>query len=355
MSYQVKNTPVRALQSGMVVGKSILSDSGIVILDENAVLTDTLIQRLIGWGVTAIYIKDVAPTRMETVKRRLSKNEVFVAKHAEIVGALKEAFDKIRYLKEVPVDQLTELAGQCVDSLVDSPVVTSQLLRIRDMDDYTFSHSVNVGVTAGIIAKWVGLKGQPVDNLVLAGLLHDTGKTQIPLEILNKPGRFTRAEMAVMQRHTILGYEILKRTGKMSEAVLLAAQQHHERLDGSGYPEQLDGGAISVYANIVAVADVLDAMTSKRVYQTAVTPFSVLQEFSDSMSGKLSQHICRTFMDNMMLSLLGSNVKLSDGSICEVVFIDKDRMDRPKLLAWDGETIDLRERTDLSIESIVDN
>jgi HD-GYP domain-containing protein (c-di-GMP phosphodiesterase class II) len=343
--------PVKDLQPGMIVGKTILSEAGQVILDENIALNDSLIQLLAAWKITEVHIS--VPPESENVSELFRKNQSIAATHSEIVETIKTAFEKIRYLREVPIEQLKELAGRCIDSLLSTSCVLYQLVTIRDTDDYTFMHSVNVGVTAGVIGKWMNLSGAPLHDLVLAGLLHDVGKTQIPLPILNKPGKLTPAEMYVMKKHAPLGYELLNEKCQLPETVLSGVLQHHERMDGSGYPENLAADSIGMIARIIAVADTLDAMTSNRVYRAAVTPFSVIHEFSSLMFNKLAPEVITVFLENINASLLGSIVRLSDGSTAKVIYIDKDHLDRPTVQTPDGQYIALGKKRDLQICEIL--
>lgn len=331
----------------MTVGKTILSDSGQVILDKNMVLNDSLIQLLATWEIQDIDI--FAQAAPENISELFMGHQSMAATHGEIVATIKGAFEKIRYLREVPIEQLKDLASRCIDSLLSTSCVVYQLATIRDTDDYTFMHSVNVGVTAGVIGKWLEMSGPALHDLVLSGLLHDVGKTQIPLPILNKPGKLTPSEMQIMKKHAALGFDLLSDNCQLPKAVLHGVLQHHERMDGSGYPGNLNADSIGTIARIIAVADTLDAMTSNRVYRSAVTPFSVIHEFSSLMFDKLAPEVITVFLENINASLLGSIVRLSDGSTARVIYINKARLDRPTVQTADGEYIALVNKKELHI------
>ena len=211
-----------------------------------------------------------------------------------------------------------------------------------------------MGVISGVIGKWVGLTDDVLQELVLTGLMHDVGKTQIPDSILNKPGKLSDAEMEIMKIHAAHGYRLLKKTCQVPEAVMLGVLHHHERIDGSRYPQKLTGDQLSLNAKIMAVADVHDAMTSNRVYHRGVSPFSVIAEFSSAMFDKLAPEICSVFLNNFKDSLVGSIVRLSDFSAGKVIFIDRQRLDRPIIQTLDGQNyINLMERPDLHIVGVV--
>jgi putative nucleotidyltransferase with HDIG domain len=353
VNYRIVNYPITELSPGMIVGETIVSDTGKVMLDENAVLNETLIRLLLLWGLETVPIKETGPSRLKFLNNATAENQMFVATHREIAEAVKDAFDKIRYLREVPIKQFADLANRCYSSLVSSPGVMNHLMTIYETDDYTFRHSVNVSIIAGVIGKWLGIREELLQDLVLAGLLHDIGKTQIPLSILNKPGRLTASEMDVMKLHTTKGVELLGATSQMPDSVTSAIAQHHERMDGTGYPGRLHGDKISLPAKVIAIADIYDAMTSNRVYRAAVTPFAVVAEFSKDMFAKLAPEICTVFLNHLTQSLIGCTVRLSDESSAKVVYVNKHHLDRPTLQSLDGTFLNLAERNDLNITEIV--
>jgi putative nucleotidyltransferase with HDIG domain len=353
MIWAIKPYLVCDVKPGMILGRPIVSDTGKIVLSENTVLNELAIQRLAAWGFHTLYIKEPTADESDNIISLVAEQRAFSKKHSEIAQALKDAFEKTRYFKEVPLAKMKELADQSVDSLINSTGVMSHLKLIRTADDYTFRHSLNVGIIAGVLGKWLGYKGAKLKDIVLSGLLHDIGKTQIPLEILNKPGRLTAEEMDIMQEHATLGYELVKHTRQLSEEIMLGVWQHHERLDGHGYPFNLTGREISDHARIIAVADVYDAMTSNRVYQKASTPFRVIEEVFGEMFNKLDPHITLTFLQNLKDSLIGYIVRLSDGSEARVIYLDKNRLVQPIVKIADGRYIDLERRRDLSIIEVV--
>jgi putative nucleotidyltransferase with HDIG domain len=338
---------------GMILGRPLVSEKGKIILSENTVLTAIMIQRLAEWGFNSLHIKEPTVEDADNTLSLIAEQRIFSHKHAEIVKLLKDAFERARYFKEVPLAQMNELADQSIDVMLRSTGVISHLKSIRSTDDYTFRHSVNVGIIAGVLGKWMGIKGQPLREVVMSGLVHDIGKTQIPLEILNKPGKLNNDERDVMQEHTTLGLELVKNTKELSQDVMLGVWQHHERLDGGGYPFGLSGSEISTSARIVAIADMYDAMTSNRVYQKAVTPFKVVEELFGEMFNRIDPQISLTFMDNLKDSLIGYIVRLSDGSEARVIYLDKSRLSQPVVKVGDGQYIDLGKRKDISIVEVI--
>jgi len=173
------------------------------------------------------------------------------------------------------------------------------------------------------------------------------------LEILNKPGPLSAEEMAVMKEHPTRGYKLLEDTDRIPQSVKFGVLQHHERLDGSGYPESLTGGDIVDYARIIAVADMYDAMTSQRVYRSALTPFSVVAEVFGEMFARLDPAVALPFVSHVRDSLVGYLVRLSDGTEARVVYLDKERPAQPVVKLAGGDYVDLEKRRDLKIVEVI--
>jgi len=344
----IRRYNIKYVKPGMQLANPVMSASGAIITTEKTVLTEGMIKRLINSSISYV---DVIETRENVVVREMADIQRRVlTKHGEIADSVKNIFQKARYFKTVPVEQMNELAKGSIQSLVDTPGVLNHLQMIQDKDNYTFNHSVNVAVICGIVGKW--LKYENMTEIVMTGLMHDFGKTQVPLEILNKPGKLAAPEIQLMQNHTLLGWEMCRHDRRINDCILAGIIQHHERLDGSGYPFGLTGDKISHFGRIVAIADLYDAMTSDRVYRRAMTPFSVLKELFADMFGKLDPATCTLFIDNLRETLIGYSVLLSDGSTAKVIHIDRSRQVKPVVETEDGRYLDL-EGTDLEITEVI--
>ena len=156
---------------------------------------------------------------------------------------------------------------------------------IEGYDDLTYVHSINVALISRVIGKWMGLSPEECDTLTICGLLHDIGKVMIPIEIITKPSRLSPTEYALIQTHTIHGYNLLEKI-ELDERIKLAALQHHERCDGKGYPNKLRYNEINQFSRIVAIADVYDAMTSNRCYRKSLG-FDVCYDEIEKNLGKM--------------------------------------------------------------------
>ncbi len=194
----------------------------------------------------------------------------------------------------------SDAAAFCLDILLETAEVVAVLAQLRDYSGYTFFHSLNVAVIAGQIGRELALGGDRLKNLILSGLLHDIGKQCVPLALLNKRGRLSAAEMTVIRRHAAYGYALLKKTlPQLDKEASLGVLQHHERLDGSGYPFALSGDGISLFARVIAIADSYDAMTGERIYRAKMSPAQALAVITADMAGRIDERIGRVFLDNV--------------------------------------------------------
>ena len=206
---------------------------------------------------------------------------------------------------------------------------------MHSSDDSVYVHSLNVSLICRQIGKWIKADDATLDMLTLAGLLHDIGKLKIPTELLNKPGKYTDEEFAQVRLHTQYGYELLKPL-PLDAHIKLAALSHHERCDGTGYPNGLTTNDIDPYARVVAIADVYDAMTTARSYRAPLCAFQVLA-FLNRIAGTYQNH----------------RILLSDGRSANIVMLNDKQLSRPIVQLDDGSCIDLSTAGDLHIQAVL--
>lgn len=219
--------------------------------------------------------------------------------------------------------------------------------------DHIYHKAIMVSMTAYIIATWAKLPRHDLMPIALSGLLHDIGNMAIDPGILNKPGSLTPEEMEkIVKEHTIIGYNRLKNVPVINEGVKLAALQHHEREDGSGYPLGLKGNKIHIYSKVVAVADIFYAMTRASRYKGASALYVVLEQLHQDSFGKLDPTIVQPFIYNNTQHQLGYTVRLNDGSVGKIVYTDHANPMRP----WvniKGKIINLAMERHLHIAEII--
>ncbi len=332
-------TPDQA-KAGMVLASPVISDTGKVVLEEGVILTDSFIERLMLLGIKTVHIQ---------LSETMPVKEQFTAFYEDTLGKIKEGFANISYFKEVPVVQMRELVDNAVNPMVDIPGAILYLNAIQQSDDCTFKHSLGVAVITGVFAKWAGYQGERLKDAILAGLLHDIGKLSIPAAILTKPGRLTDIEMAIVKKHPVEGYRLLTQAPTVTQEVLLGVLQHHERMDGTGYPFGHKAEKIHPLARLISISDMYEAMTSKRVFRDRLIPFRVIEEINQSMFGKLGPELCLMFLDKIRESLIGTTVLLSDGRKAMIISAGSFAGKGPVIMTEDDEALDLGKMTDITI------
>lgn len=342
------------LVPGMRIDEDVLAEDGVTeLLAKGVVLNQSQINSIRKWGVSSIYIDDTDEvTKERAIAVHLTEDE-FANGYSETLDKIIHVFGHIKKFREAPVAEMQEMVDQKVILLVETIGALEYFHEIRCYSEETFNHSLNVAVIAGILGKWCNYKGAELKDLILSGLLHDIGKLDIPLSILDKPGRLSKEEFAVIKKHPQAGYQVVKDDAQISENIKLGIWQHHERLDGSGYPLGLTGDEICAGAKIISIADVYDAITSERVYHRKMTPFKALDILADDMFEKLEPVFCLTFMDNMRDYLIGSSVVLSNGQKAKIIaFNARNRyFTKPVVCMQNGRLLDLQ-KTDICIVEI---
>ncbi|RNB91314.1 HD-GYP domain-containing protein [Brevibacillus fluminis] len=267
------------------------------------------------------------------------------------VRASKEMFDSIRHTRKIPVMQMRNEILPLVREVTEHTNVFQLLEAVKATDEYTYQHNIGVGILSTMIGKWLNLGETELAVLSLAATLHDVGKMQVPLDILNKPDKLTQEEFAVIKQHTVFGYNLLKDTPGLNHRTALVALQHHERLDGKGYPFGITDNKIDLFSRIVAVADIFHAMSSKRPYHNALPFHAVISQMRKGIFGALDSSITSLFLDNIVKKMVGEQVVLTDGTMGEVVMLNPFDIEKPLIKANEG-FIDLSKESDLRIQSI---
>ncbi|MDC0335797.1 HD-GYP domain-containing protein [Pseudodesulfovibrio sp.] len=231
--------------------------------------------------------------------------------YGEALGYAHQFIDDVKNGKPFDFNDATPLVGNFIDSVFRNDSAAAAICKLRTFDEYTYTHCINVSILAVILGKKLGLSRENLKLLGMAGMFHDVGKTVIPDGILNKPGKLSDDEMNVMRTHPIRGYQILKEQPNIPEEVLRGALEHHEKYDGSGYPRGLKGNKISNVARLLAVVDVYDALTSKRVYKDPMPPGKVLSLMYKWRVTDFHPNIVEQFIKSLGVYPVGSFVRLS--------------------------------------------
>lgn len=213
----------------------------------------------------------------------------------DLNNCLSDIFSQKEYLYTC----VTKYLARMYDSIYDNQAIMNALAYIKNMDTYTFKHSIDVAFYSMSIAIWMGLSEENIVDATQAGLLHDIGKIYIPNCILNKTTRLSYQEYECMKKHTLYGYYLLNEYTQLNKNVKRAVLFHHERIDANGYPLKASQDFVGSISKIVAVADVYDAMTTERIYKKAATPLEALTFLNDEGREILDNRIIDTFLQNI--------------------------------------------------------
>ena len=366
--YFMKRIKTKDLIPGYVLAEDVYSYNGQMILTNGTVLTDKIITRLEFYSIMSVRVED----EMQDVPHEevLPTPELKEPPHSEIIKQSKDFTD----FKNTFDDTLTDFKSS-INNIVElnSPINTDELLNntkslinqaknssystmdmlhnMRQYDDLTFAHSMNVSLICNVFGGWLKMKPEEIDLLTLCGMLHDLGKLKIPDSIIKKPEKLTTDEYQLVKTHTVEGYHILKAQG-VNEHIANSALMHHEKCDGSGYPLGLTADRIDTYAKIVGIVDVYDAMTSARIYRGPMCPFRVIELYENEGLQKYDAHFILTFLENVSNTYLHYTVQLSDGRAGKIIFINKNALSKPIVQCGD-EMVDLSKEKDLHVDRIL--
>ncbi|ASA20133.1 HD-GYP domain-containing protein [Paenibacillus donghaensis] len=327
---------VNQLQAGMKLAKKIYNDDGMILLADGVELTDTLIKRLARIDIGYIYIEDsltddVIITGMLEDETRNQALKVIRSEFQQMSGA--SGITKGFYHLDKKFSRLMDSILDDISSQEDPMIM---LLDMHTTDSYLYVHSLNVCLYTLVLGIAYGYSKEELRVIGLGALLHDIGKTQIPVKIVQKPGMLSDEEFHHMQAHTEIGYRILKEEPNIPLLAAHCAFQHHERIDGSGYPRGLKGPQIHEYAKWLGVADSYDAMTSNRIYKRAMLPHQAVEALYVGSGTLYEQKQLELFRDRVAIYPLGLTVKLSTGESGVVVRIDPTIPHRPVVRVLNG-------------------
>lgn len=362
-----KKVRVEDVKPNSVLARDVVTRSGTVILAKNTMLNNVNFTKLGANEIKYVYVWDssieensksispVAHTLEEQMKPIPEKQEFkdFQNEYNKKVESVHNSLSLIE--KGTPVSKkiLFNTTKSIIDMVNCKSDIFAYLGYLKDMSDYTYTHCLNVSILCNLFGKWLNLNEDESEDLTVAGLLHDIGKTKIPLDILNKKGTLTPEEFDIIKTHAQKGYDIICKMD-LPESIKLSALMHHEKINGSGYPKGLKGPDITKFSKIVAICDIYDAMTSDRIYRERICPFKVIRNFERQNFGLLDTEYLLVFLQNIAYTYVGSWAKLTDGSIVEIIFINKSQMSRPIVkLKSNGTFIDLTKRQDLDIENLI--
>lgn len=284
----------------------------------------------------------------ESFTREMAKRITFEYKTttpvAEELGTARQTFHTvlsefdtiakdIRRGSAVKLDHVAELVPPMVNSIVRNPDAGIWLAQLKSRDTYTYRHCLSMVIWCSVIGRQLGLPKKELEHLSLGGLLCDIGKLRMPEKLLNKPGKFSEREFDIAKKHVDVSLVMVKEAGILTPiAVREMIRSHHERWDGSGYPRRLKGEEIPLYARIAAIADCYDAMTSNRVYASAIPHVTAIKNLHSLRGVHFQKELVDAFVRSVGIYPIGTIIELTNGEVGIVVRENPGQRLRPKLL-----------------------
>lgn len=268
------------------------------------------------------------------------------------VNILENVFKEMRMGMALNLEALREMIKELVDEILTNyKRAMVRLIELRGFDEYTFTHSINVTILSVVIGVELELNRTKLEELALGGMLHDLGKIKIDRDILLKPDSLQREEFDKIKKHPLEGYRMLESNPESPEIAKLVVKQHHERQNGTGYPDGLRSEKINDYASIVACADVYDALTTDRPYRRkALAPYEAMKTIIAGSKRHFKQKVVETFLTSMSIYPQGSLVRLNTGEIAIVTRTNREAVIRPVIkLLVDGSGEKFKERVEIDL------
>jgi len=310
-------TAIREVWIDVSRGKDVASGTASLSREEVDARIDTDFSRL--EDLPPLVVEPPAPPPLPANDRLPTSMQSELRRAASICGQAKDAvfsmFNEVRMGKAVDAVSANGLVEEISSSVMRNPGALISLARLKTADDYTYMHSVAVCALMVALARQIGLSEAHTRSAGMAGLLHDLGKAAIPMTVLNKPGKLTDEEFAVVKHHPVAGYEMLKEGGSVEAAVLDACLHHHEKMDGTGYPDKLQGDKISLIAKMAAICDVYDAITSNRPYKRGWDPSESIRRMAEWTNDHFDPRLFQAFVKSIGIYPVGSLVRLTSGRI----------------------------------------
>ncbi len=356
---------LKDLKVGMILGREVYEKDGRILIEKGKVLTGSMIDSLKMRPIFSVYIDVSVDTadivdavipkplkKMKAPVRQVTKpvqekilDDSYVQAYTDVFSEFGDLFKYVRRNGDINIETIGNIvASGRLRQLCDGMRAITQIHNMPRDGQYLLHHSVHVAILSGLMGRWLNWPMERIQKLMIAGLLHDIGKLKISRDILDKPGRLTKSELNIIQRHPEYGYEML-RFGQLAgeREILLGVLQHHERNDGTGYPRGLKADEITPFGRILAIMDIYDAMVTNRVYARRNSPFDVFDVLSvDIQSGRLDTEYGILFIRKVCHALNGSWVMLSNQEKAKIVYIDESRINAlPVVQTQEGKFIDL--------------
>lgn len=335
---------------GDIISQKIVSKYGATIAVENTVINDYIIKKLSAFEIQYIWVYGTdrnelhkfAKASFSNVKKNYKTNIIEIN---EVVNDLCKG-------KKVEVQKIDKISNSIYKNINDEYYIIKCLGELRTSEEYIYTHSVNVSFYGMLLGKWLCLTKKDINQIVIAGLLHDIGQVKVPIEILNKKGKVDIEEFDEIKKHPIYGYNMMKDTSIVSDVVKEVILMHHERMNSTGYPLGKNGDEISIYSKIVAVVDAYDAITSERTYRKRKTPFEAFEILKNNSMEYFDIHVMDTFLENIAACYVGSKVLLTNDEEGEILYVPPHCITKP-VVSIGERYIDLSKETDIKVKAML--
>lgn len=356
------------LRVGIILLEDIYANTKYPIMRKNTELSFEHIEVLNDFGVKRVKVeervvkKDLpdgeqdSSVNPEDVLENIPMNHYLLKKqYNDAVRAYQKEFNNWRAGLRPDIVKVREFIVPLVEQYIKQKDMLSMLNEFSTPDDYLYHHSVAVGILSAAISNQMGMEKGDALQLGLAGALADSGMSKIDSSILKKTAFLTKEEYNEVKKHSLYSVKMIQDTPLLRQEMKMAILQHHERLDGSGYPRGDKMDTISVHSQIIAVADVFHAMTTERLYRPKHSPFKVMEMIKEEEFGKFDLKVMEALHKLVGYVSIGTRVKLTDGELGEIMFVHRDTPLRPMVKKEsDGIIIDLTTNRNLAIAKIID-
>jgi len=339
-----------------ILGRNIFTNDGGVLLRSGVKLTQQYIEKLKELGVFYVYVEDARLDDISIGDEKLSDLKAATMKNmSNIMKNVTEGNKKGTKNSLAVVEDL-------VNYIIEMGDVNKSLYDIQTYDNYTYLHSIDTGIMAIFLGISMNLKESELKDLSIGAILHDIGKTKVPIDIITKPGELTIEEFEEIKKHPTYGKNILEKNFSMSTEVLNAVEHHHERVDGNGYPFGLTSNEISKFAKIICVCDVYDAVSNDRTYREKFSPSDAYELILAGCGNAFDEEIVKRFKETFSVFPLGVCLKLSNGVEGYVIKQNKNFPDRPVIrVLYEAKTrkpikfyeLDLLQYQNIVVKSII--
>jgi HD-GYP domain-containing protein (c-di-GMP phosphodiesterase class II) len=373
MKIEVLTMKVHAkdLEVGCIVNQDIMGRTSLPILTRNTVIQKQHIKALWAFGISEVSVEKtkadgslfrpanlISPNKekeqTETTSEQTGGSDQFIRTYLNSVQSFKRQFQQWQSGMSVDIAEMREVILPLTKMVAEESHLLYYINEYSSKTEYMYHHSIAVGIISAMLGKKLGLDAGNVNQIALAGVLADCGMSRISPLVLKKQTALTENEFKEIKMHTAHSYKMIKEASLLKPEAKLAIFQHHERIDGSGYPTKEKNERVHLYSQIVAISDVFHAMTSERLYRSKQPIFKVLEMIRRDLFGKFNFKVVNALLDLFGNLTTGTQIRLSSGQMAEVVFTKSNYQTRPIVrVVPSEEIIDLSTQTELYISAIM--